>query len=215
MGSQPDSVITILDQAAVAPSSLEHTPASGEWPRVQSPLLLSLLLVVLWLAASCDSLWAQGSSTEPPQSSSDEGAAERLAALSQVSAALARDTSLSDELRDALAALMTVLEREAREPSVDLADELRRLALDGPPAPQAPGALSLPEGLRVSGDLRLRHETRFSQDDAGARNRDRVRLRLGAEYAINDELNVAARLVTGARGDPNSTHQTLGSVFDI
>ncbi|MSR46310.1 MAG: hypothetical protein EXS13_04490 [Planctomycetes bacterium] len=68
--------------------------------------------------------------------------------------------------------------------------------------------------LKCYGDFRLRHESDFRLDDSESRNRERLRLRVGADYAVNDQMSVGARLVTGSATDENSPHQNLGATFD-
>jgi hypothetical protein len=70
------------------------------------------------------------------------------------------------------------------------------------------------ERLRVYGDFRLRQEADRELDGRDDRNRTRLRLRVGANYEIDDELLVGTRIVTGHRNDPNSSHITLGDAFD-
>lgn len=70
------------------------------------------------------------------------------------------------------------------------------------------------EKLVLYGDLRLRHESAFNQDDKDDRDRQRIRMRLGANYQIHDELLVGGRIITGDRTDPRSPHVTLGDGFD-
>jgi hypothetical protein len=69
------------------------------------------------------------------------------------------------------------------------------------------------ERLAVYGDLRLRHESSFALDDKDDRHRQRLRLRLGANYQVLDDLLVGARLSTGSRDDPASPHVTFGDLF--
>jgi len=68
--------------------------------------------------------------------------------------------------------------------------------------------------LSLYGDLRLRHESQVKRDDQDDRHRERLRLRLGANYQVHPELQVGTRIVTGDPDDPNSPHVTLGSGFD-
>ncbi|MBC8292211.1 MAG: putative porin [Proteobacteria bacterium] len=74
-------------------------------------------------------------------------------------------------------------------------------------------AISAVDGLDLSGDFRLRHESTFVETGRD-RHRERVRARIGATYSINDEITLGARLVTGNTDDPNSSHQTFGSSFN-
>ena len=81
--------------------------------------------------------------------------------------------------------------------------------------PDKPGrSSSLFEDLRLYGDMRLRHESSFDLGAAPDRHRQVMRLRLGANYRIDDRTEVAARMVTGDPTDPNTTHVTLGDGFD-
>jgi len=64
------------------------------------------------------------------------------------------------------------------------------------------------------GDFRFRSEFDTNRDNAlPNRFRDRVRLRFGGNYRINDYFTVGGRLTTGDPEDPNSPYQTLGTVF--
>ncbi len=71
-----------------------------------------------------------------------------------------------------------------------------------------------PSKLYVSGDLRLRFQGDYSDDDARARRSGQVRGRLGATYAVNDRVTIGARLVTGDPDDPNSTDVQLSNWDD-
>ena len=70
------------------------------------------------------------------------------------------------------------------------------------------------ERLKLYGDVRLRHESSFQLVGKKDRHRERLRFRLGANYAVDDELLFGARLVTGDREDPKSPHVTFGDGFD-
>jgi hypothetical protein len=73
---------------------------------------------------------------------------------------------------------------------------------------------SSPVRLNVTGDLRLRSEGDFSDDDARARRSGQVRGRVGATYSVNDRVTLGARLVTGDPDDPNSTDVQTSSWDD-
>ncbi|MFT5050089.1 MAG: hypothetical protein ACI8QZ_001483 [Chlamydiales bacterium] len=70
------------------------------------------------------------------------------------------------------------------------------------------------EDLRLYGDLRLRQESSFDLGSNPDRHRQVMRLRLGANYRIDQRTEVGARMVTGDPTDPNSTHVTLGDGFE-
>lgn len=65
------------------------------------------------------------------------------------------------------------------------------------------------------GDFRLRSEYDANRDNnLKDRFRERVRLRFGANYRVNEYLTIGARLVTGNSDDPNSPYQTMGTIFN-
>lgn len=81
-------------------------------------------------------------------------------------------------------------------------------------------AAALTEGLDWYGDLRLRYESFYYQEDSTGgdpdnRSRFRYRARLGFDKRLNDWLKVGFRLASGAANDPRSTNQTLGSDTDF
>ncbi len=67
--------------------------------------------------------------------------------------------------------------------------------------------------LKFSGDMRLRHEY-FDRTAATDRSRERIRLRLGMEAGVSDELKAGVRLATGTNLDPVSTNQSFQDTFD-
>ena len=81
--------------------------------------------------------------------------------------------------------------------------------------------VSLPDWLdrtTVFGDVRYRHEGLYHQQhakgsDATARNRERVRARLGVRVAFSDELSATIRGASGNNNDPISTNETLTNDF--
>lgn len=83
-------------------------------------------------------------------------------------------------------------------------------------------AIDLPGWLKkvtLFGDVRLRHEGFYHQphndgDLIGARNRERLRVRLGAKIVYSDELSATIRIATGDPSDPISTNETLNGSFN-
>ncbi len=79
----------------------------------------------------------------------------------------------------------------------------------------------LPEWVKrtsLFGDVRLRYEGFYHQPaKAGtkvtARNRERIRARIGLKSTFSDELSATIRLATGNVNDPISTNQDLGNSF--
>jgi hypothetical protein len=130
-------------------------------------------------------------------------------------AARAEETPASPEGRGARERLEKALEAEP-----GLSPEVKRALLEaldeleaGQPPPQSL-ASSVLEKLQLYGDLRLRHETDFERAGRPSRNRERLRLRFGANYQVWRDLQAGARLSTGDPSDPRSPHQTLGETFD-
>jgi succinate dehydrogenase flavin-adding protein (antitoxin of CptAB toxin-antitoxin module) len=69
--------------------------------------------------------------------------------------------------------------------------------------------------FKMSGDFRLRGEFDTNRDgDRPDRFRERIRFRAAAKYQVNPYLTVRSRLATGNPDDPNSPHQTLGTLFN-
>jgi hypothetical protein len=68
------------------------------------------------------------------------------------------------------------------------------------------------DAITPFGDVRTRYEG-FYQDDAIARNRFRLRARIGLNVNPADEVGATVRLATGDPNDPISTNQTLSNTF--
>lgn len=82
------------------------------------------------------------------------------------------------------------------------------------PPPQEKGWERILDRLLLYGDYRLRYESNFNLEGQESSDRLRMRLRLGANYEVSDQLLLGARLVTGDAEDPNSPHVTFGDLFD-
>ena len=68
------------------------------------------------------------------------------------------------------------------------------------------------ERIRFSGDFRARYEG-FYRRNADTRNRERLRLRLRIDTAINDDVRFQIQVASGDSGTPVSTNQTFTSFF--
>lgn len=82
-----------------------------------------------------------------------------------------------------------------------------------PPQGGAPAWAEVLDDLNAYGDLRLRHESAFLEG-AEDRHRERLRLRLGVDYEVSEELQFGLRAVTGDPEDANSNHVTFGDALD-
>jgi hypothetical protein len=78
-----------------------------------------------------------------------------------------------------------------------------------------PDSIKWVENVKISGDLRYRHESIDSQASGNwrdGRTRHRIRARLGLDAKINDDWDVAFRIASGS-ADPVSTNQSLEDSF--
>jgi len=78
-----------------------------------------------------------------------------------------------------------------------------------------PESIKWLESIKISGDLRYRHESideQSSGDWKSGANRNRLRARLGLNAKVNDEADIGFRIASGV-GDPVSTNQDLDKSF--
>jgi hypothetical protein len=68
--------------------------------------------------------------------------------------------------------------------------------------------------LTVSSDFRVRSES-FFQEEATARTRLRVRMRIGIIAQLTDGFTFGARVATGTPGNITSTNVSLGSLDEL
>ena len=66
---------------------------------------------------------------------------------------------------------------------------------------------------KLKGDIRLRYQWEERETDQHARNRGRVRLRLGVDSKINNQLKIGAGLASGDSNSATSTNVTLRNNF--
>jgi hypothetical protein len=142
-----------------------------------------------------------------PAAFAQEAAPETIADLQAEIAALRAEQAERDQRIQRLEA---ALGRISGEP----------IAASAPATTPAPAlaAASTADGiasrLNVSGDLRLRGQGDWSDDDGKNRASMQVRGRLGATFAVNDRITIGARLATGDSNDPNSTDVQLSNWLD-
>ena len=66
--------------------------------------------------------------------------------------------------------------------------------------------------VTLFGDVRARYEN-FSQNDLIARNRERLRARVGLSVSPSDEISARVRLATGDSNTVSYTHLTLPTIL--
>lgn len=94
-------------------------------------------------------------------------------------------------------------------------DEKISTAVEKKQVSALPDNLKWVENVKLSGDLRYRHETINSQSNGrwnAGNNRNRIRARLQLDAKINDDWDATFRIASGS-ADPTSTNQTLDNAF--
>ncbi len=128
--------------------------------------------------------------------------------------AVATDADELAELKKQLQALQQKVEQleqkqTQQQRQVDQVKEAQAAA----PATALPESVQWIENVKISGDLRYRHETIEAEGDSRAdRHRHRIRARLGIDGKVNEDWDVGLRIASGS-SDPVSTNQTLDSGF--
>lgn len=153
-----------------------------------------------------------------------------LATSSGIAMAQTASSDEIAELRRQLDALRTEQQRTS-DKIAEVEGRLNQVAgvpVSPPPAATAPGAVrtavtsesqaapgtAAPPRLQLSGDVRVRYESNWSDKDARNRDRGVVRARLRANYAISDKIMAGAQLSTGDDDDPNTADVTLSNWDD-
>ena len=86
---------------------------------------------------------------------------------------------------------------------------LAGLALSGVASAQEPDS-----PWTFFGQARLRAEFNDTNTGGADRHRQRIRLRAGASYRVNEELSLTARASTGPAGNPRSGYHDIGQGFN-
>ena len=110
---------------------------------------------------------------------------------------------------------ITQLEEQQNLKEKSLTDKINEMEKQKAEQTILPDNLKWLEKIKISGDLRYRHESIDQQSsgdwNAGV-NRNRIRARLGLDAKVNDEWDLGFRIATGS-GDPVSTNQDLDKSF--
>jgi hypothetical protein len=108
------------------------------------------------------------------------------------------------------------LRRDVRDANKASAMTKARVEKTEETAKVVPGWL---KNVTLFGDVRVRHEGFYHQPSerggsiVTARNRERIRARIGAKATFSDELSATIRLASGNPDDPISTNETLTRTF--
>ena len=109
------------------------------------------------------------------------------------------------------------LEQQQKQKEQALTEKIDEVARQKAETVTLPESLKWAEKIKLSGDLRYRHDREDKQDGSGdweaGRDRDRIRARLKAEAAVNDEWDVIFRIASGSDETPISTNQDLTDGF--
>ena len=143
-----------------------------------------------------------------------QGPSDVEQALANLQKALANDSSLAPETREALSAVVAALQAEranvqapGREAITAIVDE--RIAYQEENREKSKWE-SIGDRVDLYGDLRLRHESSFNMDTRADRHRERVRFRVGANYKIRDDLVMGARFADFSKTDSGSVYIVYG-----
>ncbi len=79
-------------------------------------------------------------------------------------------------------------------------------------AQEKEAAPSWADSVKVSGDLRLRHEY-IDQEGKVERHRQRVRARFGLDAQVDEQVKVEVKVATGESDEPISTNQSFDNAF--
>ncbi len=123
------------------------------------------------------------------------------------------------ELKKQLAELQKRIEElESKQKAQDKAmEEKITKAVEEKQVDTLPDSIKWVENVKISGDLRYRHETIDKQSSGQwqqSTNRHRIRARVKVEGKVNDEADVTVRIASGNSSDPVSTNQDLEDSFD-
>jgi len=164
-------------------------------PRFRRPLCMAL----------CAGFLAMGGAPLMAQTLSQNERDEIIAQLRQLREQQAQIAQMQQQTEHSIRALESRLDVTSPPPAHTIA-----------PAPASSGALASAwsDRLKVSGDVRVRMQGDYSDNDMPGRRTAQVRGRLGATFDVNERVSVGARMVTGSSNDPNSTDVQLSNWDD-
>jgi hypothetical protein len=169
----------------------------------------AVLLAVAWIAAGPHQVWAE---------SSVEGQLRDMAA--QLQRALKRIDELEKQVQQQKA-IGQATQKQAAQASEDAAATAKTVQAAQPAFAWADQM----KRFTLFGDLRTRFEGFYHEQHLGpvdgtskqvvtARNRERIRARIGLKYTYSDELSATFRIASGDPNDPISTNDDLGGIWN-
>jgi hypothetical protein len=112
---------------------------------------------------------------------------------------------------------ITQLEQQQKQKEASLTEKIDELAKEKTAPAALPESLKWVEKVKISGDLRYRHDHLDAQLSPGdwenGIDRDRIRARLMLEAMINSQWDAIFRIATGSDKSPISTNQDLEDGF--
>ncbi len=112
---------------------------------------------------------------------------------------------------------ITQLEEKQRLKEKSWSEKIDELTKQKAEKVALPESLKWIEKVKISGDLRYRHDHEDKQDSSGGWengvDRERIRARLMLEAIVNNEWDVAFRIASGSDKSPVSTNQDLEDAF--
>ena len=138
-----------------------------------------------------------------------------LKAQLQLLAAKVEELEKQQQAKDAqIAAQMEkvdAIEKQQLAKDAELSTQIAQVA-EQKSEMQIPESLKWAEKVKLSGDFRYRYERIDDDTKSDVQDRNRIRVRVGLDGKVNDDLDFGLRLASGA-DDPVSTNQTLDSGF--
>lgn len=142
---------------------------------------------------------------------------KRVGLVAVVAAAVFVSNGKADELSDLKAQLQSLqtkveaLEKQQQTKDAELSTQIEEVAKQKSEV-ELPDSMKWVENVKLSGDFRYRYEQIDDDTSSDVRDRNRIRVRIGLDGKVNEDLDFGLRLASGS-DDPVSTNETLDSGF--
>ncbi len=144
--------------------------------------------------------------------------ADKTDDMAQLKQQLLKQQKMIEEQNQLIMKMMSRIDQleSQQQKTTQVIDEKVTKAVDAKKIEAMPKGFDWVKNLKISGDLRYRHESIDAEQSnhhwKDGRNRNRIRARLMVKAMINGDWDVVLRLATGS-SDPVSTNQTLDEGF--